>query len=321
MSDEWHLLLITHHLEMDVEMETTRQAATSGQGPLVRVAAAQTSPEIGATERNLEEVLEYLGEASSEGAGLVVFPECALSGYVVEDPGELALLAEPMDGPVIQRLAEACGRRRVYAVVGFLERGSDGIYNAALVAGPGGVLGRYRKAHLPGLGLDRFVSPGNTPFAVYETEVGRVGVSICYDVRFPEVARVLALRGADIVAIPSNWPTVEGVAPPSSIPEVLTRARALENRVFLAVADRVGVERGWGFIGRSQLVNALGAVVAEAGPRSTEIIYADFDLAVARQKDFVYIPDRFETHWFRDRRTDLYGPLLEPSAERDREAA
>jgi predicted amidohydrolase len=282
----------------------------NGPGATVRVAVAQTAPKLGANERNLDQVIARLDEAADEGARLVVFPECALSGYLVDDIDELERLAEPVPGPAIRRLGEICARRQVYTVVGLLEQGADAIYNSAVLVGPEGLIALYRKAHLPGLGLDRLVAHGNIPFAVHDTPVGRIGIAICYDIRFPEPTRLLALHGAEIVVFPSNWPCVERVAPPSAIPDILTRARAIENRVFLAVADRVGEERGSRFLGRSQLVDVFGAVVAEAGSEEA-LIYADFDLALARQKDFVYTPGRFETHWFADRRTDLYGPLVE----------
>jgi 5-aminopentanamidase len=116
--------------------------------------------------------------------------------------------------------------------------------------------------------------------------IGRIGMAICYDIRFPEPARLLALQGAETIAFPSNWPVVERVAPPSRIPDVLTRARALENRVHLAVANRAGEERGSRFLGRSQLVDVFGTVLAEAGSGEA-LLYADLDLALARQKDFV----------------------------------
>jgi 5-aminopentanamidase len=276
----------------------------------VRVAVAQTAPELGANARNLEVVVARLEEAASLGARLVVFPECALSGYLLDDLDELQQLAEPVRGSSISRIAEVCADRRVYTVVGLLEKGADAIYNSAALVGPEGLVACYRKAHLPGLGLDRLVAHGNTPFTVHETPIGRIGLAICYDIRFPEPTRLLALQGADIVAFPSNWPTVERLAPLSAIPDVLTRARAIENRVFLAVADRAGEERGGRFLGRSQLVDAFGTVVAEAG-NGEELLFADFDLALARQKDFVYAPGQFETHWFADRRTDLYGPLVD----------
>jgi 5-aminopentanamidase len=234
----------------------------------------------------------------------VVFPECALSGYLLDDLNELERFAEPVPGPAIRRLAEACARQQVYTVVGLLERGAEAIYNSAVLVGPDGLIACYRKAHLPGLGLDRLVAHGDTPFAVHETPIGRIGMAICYDIRFPEPARLLALQGADIIAFPSNWP-------PYTIPDVLTRARALENRVHLAVANRAGEERGSRFLGRSQLVDVFGTVLTEAGSEEA-LLYAELDLALARQRDFVYTPGRFETHWFADRRTDVYGPLVDP---------
>jgi len=280
----------------------------------VRVAVAQTAPELGANAKNLDGAIALLKEAATGGARLVVFPECALSGYLLDGLDELERLADPVPGPAIDRLATACAGLGIYTVTGLLEKGADAIYNSAVLVGPEGLIG-----------LDRLVAHGNTPFAVHDTPIGRIGMAICYDIRFPEPARLLALHGADIIAYPSNWPAVERVAPPSSIPDVLTRARAIENRVFLAVADRVGEERGSRFLGRSQLVDAFGNVVAEAGA-DPALIYADFDLALARQKDFVYTPGRFETHWFADRRTDLYAPLADPALwpqtpRRAREAA
>jgi predicted amidohydrolase len=280
---------------------------------LVRVAVVQTAPEIGANERNLAGVIDRLGEAAAGGTQLVVFPECALSGYLFDDLDACAQYAEPLPGAATDRLVEACARWGTHVVIGVLERAGEAIYNSAVLLGPAGLIGRYRKAHLPGLGLDRFVAHGNTPFGVYETPIGRIGMAVCYDIRFPEPARIMALQGADIIALPTNWPVVNRLAPPSTIPDVLTRARACENRVFLAVSDRVGKEHGVDFLGRSQLVDVYGTVVAEAGTSSEEILYAEFDLALARQKDFVYQPGEFETHWFADRRTDLYGPLTDPS--------
>jgi len=278
----------------------------------VRVAVAQMAPQQGASQHNVDRVICRLGEAAARGAQLVVFPECALSGYLLDDTDELERMAEPIPGRATQRLSEACARWQVHTVLGLLEQGSDAIYNSAVLVGPSGVIGRYRKAHLPGLGLDRLVAHGNTPFAVCETPLGRVGLAICYDIRFPEVARLLALQGADLIAIPTAWPVLDRLAPPSTIPDVLTRARACENRVFLAVADRVGQEHGRAFLGRSQLVDVFGTVLAEGSTAEEEILEAELDLALARQKDFVYTPGEFETHWFGDRRTDLYAPLVDP---------
>jgi hypothetical protein len=144
------------------------QLSRSRPAGTVRVAVAQTAPELGANQKNLNQVIEWLGEAAAEGARLVVFPECALSGYLLDDLNELERFAEPVPGPAIRRLAEACARQQVYTVVGLLERGAEAIYNSAVLVGPDGLIACYRKAHLPGLGLDRLVAHGDTPFAVRE---------------------------------------------------------------------------------------------------------------------------------------------------------
>jgi predicted amidohydrolase len=132
----------------------------------VRVAVAQTAPQLGA---NLDQIIARLEEAAVEGARLAVFPECALSGYLLDDLEELERYAEPVPGPAIRRLAETCTRMQVHTVVGLLERGADALYNSAVLVGPSGLIACYRKAHLPGLGLDRLVAHGDTPFAVHET--------------------------------------------------------------------------------------------------------------------------------------------------------
>jgi predicted amidohydrolase len=285
---------------------------TARESDLVRVAVAQTDPETGANARNVARIEELLGEAANAGARLTVLPECAISGYLFDDTESCAPFAERIPGPATDRLERACARWGMHLVIGMLEQADEAIYNAALLIGPGGIVGRYRKAHLPGLGLDRFVAHGNTPFAVHDTPVGRIGMAVCYDIRFPEPARIMALQGAEILALPTNWPVVNRLAPPSAIPDLITRTRACENRIFLAVSDRVGQESGVQYLGRSQLIDVLGTAIAEADASSETILYAEFDLAQARQKDFIYTAGEFETHWFADRRTDLYGPLTDP---------
>jgi predicted amidohydrolase len=178
--------------------------------------------------------------------------------------------------------------------------------NAAILAGagrPGSCF--YAKTHLPILGVDRFVSPGGH-LSVWDTPYGKVGPLICYDIRFPEAARCLGLMGADIIALPTNWP--EGA---ESSPDFLTRARAWENRVYILAANRVGVERGRRFIGRSQIVAPSGEILQEAGADEEKILYADLDLTQARQKRIVIEPGEWELDTFGGRRPELYGKLTE----------
>src|SRR5262249_28920204 len=142
------------------------------------------------------------------GARLIVFPECALTGYGFEGRDEALPFAETVPGPATAALAGDCRELGVWAAFGLLERGPNGeLLNAWAVVGPDAVLPAYRKVHLPFLGVDRFATPADRPFAVHDLGGLRVGVNICYDGSFPESARALMLLGADLVLLPTNWPT------------------------------------------------------------------------------------------------------------------
>ena len=157
---------------------------------------------------------------------------------------------------------------------------------------------------LPVLGVDRFTTPGDRPFAVHDLGGLRVGMSICYDGSFPETARVLMLLGADLVVLATNWPT--GAL---STVKYLVQPRALENQVYYAACNRVGQERGFYFIGRSRIVNVNGELLTSSEDDSPTILYADIDPAQARNKHIVKIPKIYELHRTADRRPELYGPL------------
>ena len=270
----------------------------------MRVAVAQTEPKLGEKKRNLEVCLGRLEEAAAAGAQLLVLPECAIPGYMFDSGDEAMPYAEEIPGPTTEALAEACRRLDVYAVCGLLERDGDVIHNAAVLVGPESLIGSYRKTHLPFLGVDRFVVPGEE-LPVFETPLGRIGLEICYDLRFPEVTRTLALKGADIVAHPTNFPMAAKVQT-----EVITLARAAENRVYLLTANRVGKERWGEFCGWSQIVDPFGKRLAEAGGTEEALLVAEIDVEKARDKDYV-VPGQYELYLFRDRRPDLYGLLAE----------
>ena len=232
-----------------------------------------------------------------------MFPECATSGYCFDSVAAAMPYAEENDGAFVGRFAGACASEGVTGIAGFLERHDGAISNSAVLATPDGVARVYRKTHLPTLGIDRYVDPG-TDLPVYDTPVGRAGILICYDVRFPEAARSLGLRGADIIAVPTNWPTGA-----ESSPDFITRARAWESRVFIVAANRVGVERGRRFIGRSQVVSPNGGVLLEAGPDDEAILYSDIEVSDARQKAIVHEPGEWEIDITTDRRPELYSAL------------
>ena len=267
---------------------------------------AQTAPRLGEPARNLETCLAALEEAAAAGCRLLVLPECATSGYMFATEEEAARCAETVPGPSVEALEGACARLGLHCVVGLLERDGDRLHNTAVLVGPEGLVGRYRKTHLPFLGVDRFVAPGDEPPATFDTPLGRIGIEICYDLRFPELTRALALGGAEIVVHPTNWPTA--VKP---LADFLTRARAAENRVFLMTANRVGRERATRFFGRSQIVAPDGARLVEAGEEAEELVVAEIDPGEARQKNRVIVPGEYELHLFDDRRPELYGALVE----------
>jgi predicted amidohydrolase len=193
-------------------------------------------------------------------------------------------------------------------VTGSLELHDDDLFNVALCVTPNGLLGAYRKTHLPALGVDHFTQRGylQDPTAAYQVlDLGelRIGMLICYDASFPEASRILALRGADLIVLPTNWPPgAEQTA------EHVINARASENKVFYAAANRVGHENGFDFIGKSKICDVHGSTLASADHRQEEILYANIDASQARNKRI----NRGKGHSierFADRRPDLYGEI------------
>jgi len=274
-----------------------------------KIAAVQMDCQIGAKEQNLAAIRGKLYEAAAQGARLVVFPECILSGYCFTSKEEAWPHAEPIPGPSTRVLAQDCRELGVWAAVGMLEaRSSDrALFNACALIGPGGVDAFYRKIHLPFLGVDRFTTRGDQPFAVHDLDGVRVGVTICYDGSFPESARCLALQGADLVLLPTNWPAGARATVAISVP-----ARALENHIYYAAVNRVGTERGFHFIGLSRILDCNGNFLAKSDDDQPCILYADIDPDRARHKRIVHIPGEYEVDRVGDRRPEMYQTLIEP---------
>lgn len=283
------------------------QKKADSMGETIKVAGAQMDPRLADTAGNVARCVELMKTAAKEGAQLILFPEAALSGYVFCSLTEAVPSAEPVPGPSTERIAEACRELNVHVVVGLLEKDGGNCYNAAALIGPSGLIGKYRKLHLPYVGVDRFVNRGDLPLEVHDTALGKLGLSICYDLDFPEQARVLTLMGAEVIVAISNWP--EGV---EFAPDHLVHARARENMVNVVAVNRVGVERGVRFIGRSKFVNSRGVCLAEGRPYEEDLIYAEIDPASAREKHQVIIPGELEIDMTRDRRPEFYGLLTKP---------
>ena len=274
--------------------------------PNITAAAVQFAPNLGDVTGNRARICHLLHEAAAAGARLVVFPEAAISGYSFDSLKDARRAAEPLRGPTAIELAKHCRSLRVYSVLGFLEADGEKLFNSAMLVGPDGVIGCYRKAHLPHLGVDRFTNPGDTGFAVFETSFGNIGMMICYDQRFPEAARCLSLAGADILAMPTNWPVGAESASTLLIP-----ARALENRCYIVAANRVGSEGRITYIGGSVIVEPSGVVIARGGTKEESILLAAFDPLLARQKKIIVTLGEYEMDTLGDRRPDLYAKISE----------
>jgi predicted amidohydrolase len=269
-----------------------------------RVAFVQGRPRFGHAEENLERGMAL---AASVEADLVVLPELWSSGYVFSTHAEVAALAEePGTGPTARALRARARREKRHYVAGFPERHRGRFYNSAMLVGPSGVKAVYRKLHLFEREQEWF-SPGDIPLAVHRVGPARLGMLICFDWRFPETARALALLGADVIAHPSNlvYPNAQEAM----------RVRALENRLCTVTANRTGTETRPGgsvpFTGRSQIIGPRGDVLVRARRTGDCAMAADIDLTVCRDKALSPL-----THLFRSRRPAYYRELTRPRTGR-----
>ncbi len=224
------------------------------------------------TEENLKIYQGFIEEAAAQGADLLVLPELSLQGFPASmlacDPGEsyeLTRTAERVpDGPSTRFMIEQAAKHRMYLVWGMYETaGEPGvIYNAAVLVGPEGFIGKHRKVHLPG--VERLSSTPGGEFHTYDTKIGKIGLCVCYDKVFPESTRTLALQGAQIVCAPTAWPCVEPVPedPQAYCLNIVDQARALENQFFLVASNHVGPYEGELCCGQSRIIDPNGIIVA-----------------------------------------------------------
>ena len=276
------------------------------RGRLLKAAGVQFNPEISLKDENVKRCVKMIEEAAENEARLIVFPECAITGYAFDSRAEVELYAESIPGPLTGTVTSPCRKLNVFVILGLVEQVGRQLFNVAVFIGPDGLIGKYRKIHLPYQGLDRFVDHGDEPFKVYRTDLGSIGVNICYDSFFPESSRVLSLMGAELVALPTNW--AQGV---QFYSDHLIQTRALENHVNYIAVNRIGAEKGFTFYGRSKIIDYAGKVLAEASSGKEEIIYADIDLPAARNKRVVRIPGEWEVDLNRDRRPSFYHLIAE----------
>jgi predicted amidohydrolase len=261
----------------------------------MKVGYFQFDPAFGEVKRNLDYVSERLAQAECD---LLVLPELFNTGYQFVSAEEAMALAEEVPGgPTMSRLLELARDRRMHLVAGLAERVGDRVYNAAVLVGPSGLIGIYRKTHLF-FEETLWFSPGDTGFPVFDIGRARVGMMVCFDWFYPESARALALKGADLLAHPSNL-----VLP--HCPDAMV-TRCLENHVFAVTCNRIGSEERGGrkkltYIGASEVVTPAGTILRRAKPDQEELAVVEIDPLGARDKRITPYNDLLA-----GRRPDLY---------------
>lgn len=264
----------------------------------MQVGFVQNNPVFGDVQNNLGRIEELLAGHRAE---LFVLPELFATGYQFKSMEESGSFAELVPGGIITSALTALAKKmNAYFIAGLAEREGKQVYNSAIITGPEGYIGKYRKIHLFDTEKDCF-QKGDLPLQVFDIAGAKIGVMICFDWRFPETARALALMGAEVIAHPSNLVLTH-------CPQAMI-TRCLENRVFGITADRVGIENRidgdpLNFIGQSQVVDPNGNILIRASIADEEVHTVHLDLDLARDK---FLTTR--NHLFKDRRTDLYPKL------------
>jgi N-carbamoylputrescine amidase len=274
---------------------------------LLTIACIQMRPEIGQISTNIAHSLALIRRAHQQGAQLIVLPELCNSGYMFASRSEAFALSETIDGETVQAWLAIAHELDVTLVAGFTEREGDQLFNSAALVGPDGLIGCYRKLHLWGE-ENLFFERGNVQVPVFTTPFGRIACAICYDIWFPEVMRLAALQGADILCVPTNWvPMANQRADQPVMANILAMAGAHPVGGGNEHPVRMGTERGQPFLGSSIIVGCEGWPLA--GPASVtdeEILIAQVDLSDARKRrqfnDY--------NHVLHDRRTDFYQDML-----------
>jgi predicted amidohydrolase len=262
----------------------------------------QFNPAFGKKDENLKKVLSVVEDADVD---IIVLPEFFATGYQFVSKGEVAELSEQIpEGFTTEGLSKLSRKKGFYIVAGLPERDGDSFFNSAVLTGPDGFIGFYRKTHLF-FEEKLYFSPGDTGFKVWDTKIGRIGIMICFDWFFPESMRSLALLGTDIIAHPSNL-----VLPycPQAMP-----VRCLENRVYAITANRIGEEnrkdgQSLRFIGQSQIVSPEGKILIRALQDDEDLLIAEFDPETARNKSLNSFNNIFD-----DRRPEMYRNLTSTS--------
>ena len=268
----------------------------------IKVALAQISCKRGDKAENIRKIESLVTIAKQQGADLVIFPELSLTGYTMRD--QIYELAETIPGhsmTVLEKIAKKTGTYIVFGMPELSGKTQATIYNAAVLVGPNGFVGKYRKMYLPTHSVfeeKRYFRPGYQT-GVFETELGKIGLIICYDIFFPEVSRLTRLKGAQLIVCISASPATR-----RTFFETLTAARAIENTAFLAYVNLVGTEDGLQFWGGSRLVGPNGKTLVQAKYDEEDMVVGEINYADIRPTE-TFVPI------LKDLRPELFDKLKE----------
>ncbi len=267
----------------------------------MKISFAQFSPIHGDTAATTRLVAEKSRQAAATEARLIAFPECFLTGGSFDDRDSLLAAAIDIERGDLDPIVAVARETGIYVVVGFYQKRDAQALNTAALIGPDGIIGLHHKMHLPFMIGDRFVDiPEIAGPSVFDTEIGRIGIAICYEIRFPEVARTLALHGAELIVLPAAWPEAARI-----LPDLFSRVRAAENFVYFMSANRNDLDDGMQFMGSSHVIGPDGGEIINAG-MADGIFSVDIDLGQAQVKSIIRDPGVYEVHPFRDRRPQDY---------------
>ncbi|MBL8892726.1 MAG: carbon-nitrogen hydrolase family protein [Planctomycetaceae bacterium] len=276
--------------------------------PAIVVCGVQMDVAFCQPEKNLARIITQARSAAKQGARLVVFPECALTGYCFDSLEDARTGSLTADSNEIESLRQLSLELGIALMVGTAWRESDGtLRNAVLTIDRGQWIDTYFKVHLPFMGLDRYVLPGDRLHPPLDIDGVRVGIHICYEGGFPEVSRCLTLAGADLVVLPTNWPPGSGVSC-----RVIPSCRALENRIYFMAVNRIGTEGKFTFIGNSSWCQPSGAEVERLSGEHEGCLFARIDTAQSRRKHLVIEPGVYEVNRIADRHPELYAAVTQP---------
>jgi len=268
----------------------------------IKVALAQISCKRGDKAENIKKIESQVIRAKRQGAELVIFPELSLTGYTMRD--QIYELAETIPGhstTFLEKLAKKTGAYIVFGMPELSEKTQATVYNTAVLVGPDGFIGKYRKMYLPTHSVfeeKRYFRPGYQT-AVFETELGKIGLIICYDIFFPEVSRLTRLKGAQLIVCISASPATR-----RTFFETLTAARAIENTAFLAYVNLVGIEDELQFWGGSRLVGPNGKTLVQAKYDEEDLVIGEINYADIRPTE-TFVPI------LKDLRPELFDKLKE----------